>query len=357
MAAGRTAGWFDAAEDMDWYRLDLAAGQRFHVELQGGRLGDQRPLMKLVSPTGEVLNLTPSLHAGPSDVQDFSAVAPVAGRHSLLVAAPPAAWPGAPLPLPYQLSLSNIGADAEPDRRVDALRLVPDQSRSASFDQTGDRDTYAVDAVAGQRVLFEVYGIGFQVSSYAARLYGPGDTDTGIATLSSLSQIRFVSAIEQSGRFTLDLQSRAEIGGPATAVPVGYTVTAHLLPADDHAGTFGAAEALAVGQTARGVLDLPGDLDAFAVDLGGVGPQGVGAHVVVALHVDAGGDEVVVAGAGEPGVVEGVADVGGVEDRRVGRGWEGGFGEGGQSGLGEGGAAGLGEWGEAVVGPGVVSHR
>lgn len=267
MAAGRTAGWFDASEDMDWYRLDLAAGQRFHVELQGGRLGDQRPLMKLVSPTGEVLNLTPALHAGPSDMQDFSAVGPVAGSYSLLVAAPPATWPGAPLPLPYQLSVSNIGADAEPDRRVDALRLVPDQPRSASFDQTGDRDTFAVDAVAGQRVLFEVYGIGFQVSSYAARLYGPGDTDTGIATLSSLSQIRFVSTIEQSGRFTLDLQSRAEIGGPATAVPVGYTVTAHLLPADDHAGTFGAAEALAVGQTARGVLDLPGDLDAFAVDL------------------------------------------------------------------------------------------
>lgn len=267
MTAGRMAGWFDAAQDLDWYRLELPAGQRIHVELQGGRLGDLRPLAVLLAPDGTTLQLTPAMHAGPADLQAFSAVAPQAGAYSLVVAAPSVSVPADTLPLAYMLSVSAVAADAEPDRHADAWLLAPDQPRSASFDQTGDRDSYAVDLAAGQRVLFEAQGIGLQVSSFGARLYGPGDRDLGLAVSSSLSQVRFVTRADEAGRYTLELQSRTQIGGPATTTPVGYTVTARLLPADDHPDGVGAAEPLAVGSTARGVLDLPGDLDAFRFDL------------------------------------------------------------------------------------------
>lgn len=267
MAAGRVAGWFDAAQDLDWYRLDLAAGQRVHVELQGGRLGDRRPMLLLLSPDGSVLQLTSSAHAGPVDLQVFSAVAAADGPHRLLVAAPATRVEPGALPQPYQLSVSAIAADAEPDQRAQALPLTPDQPRSASFDQSGDRDTYAVDLAAGQRVLFEVFGVGLQVSPFEARLYGPGDRDLGVQVGSSLSQVRFVARADEAGRHTLDLRTRAEIGGPATASSVAYTVNARLLPADDHPDGIADALPLAAGATASGLLDLPGDLDAFRVDL------------------------------------------------------------------------------------------
>lgn len=296
MMAGRTAGWFDAAQDLDRYRLDLAVGQRIHVELQGGRLGDLRPLVALLAPDGSTLQLTPAMHAGPADIQAFSAVAPQAGAYSLLVAAPAVSVPADTLPLAYMLSVSAVAADAEPDRHADALPLTPDLPRSASFDQTGDRDSYAVELSAGQRVLLEAQGIGLQVSSFGARLFGPGDRDLGLAVSSSLSQVRFVTRAHEAGRYTLELQSRAEIGGPATATPVGYTVTARQLPADDHPDRVGDAEPQAVGATARGVLDLPGDLDAFRVDLAAgqryvfelVSPTAAGGVVALRLYDAAG---------------------------------------------------------------------
>lgn len=260
-------GWLDNVGDQDWFKVSLVAGQRYYVELLGGALGDQRTVVNTRLPGGgEAVQgwwMTGDAFASPA----YAFVAPVSGTYAIQVLPSPTQVGLDPVPpVPYALRVSAIAADPQSDLAATATLLTRGTPVAAQFDLPGDVDAYGVDLVAGQRVVFEASSAAGANLSLRASLLGPGGATTRIEPFdSTTSQLEFVFTAPATGRYTLNLTQRDADGTAAAPGAAAYTVRVATAAADDRPDQV--STALPIGSTLAGALDLPGDIDSYAVTL------------------------------------------------------------------------------------------
>ena len=207
----------DSPGDSDWFRINLTAGQTytFTTYLPGGGLSDS--ILTLRSATGGAL--------ASNDDASFSArllyseitfTAPTTGSYYLDVTGYGSATGG------YILSSSRPVSDAVAGSSATTARLtLGAEATEGAFEQTGDRDWYAVTLVAGQVYEF-----------VTAATDGRNDADTTLTlrnqtggvlaynddSSGTYSRIRFTA--DRSGTYYLD------VGGWADSEAGDYQVSA-----------------------------------------------------------------------------------------------------------------------------------
>ena len=266
----RVTGHLHSSEDIDCFRLELRAGQRYFFDLQAAS-----PIeLRLLDAQAETIQ-TGVVHLednGHLWAASMSFVAPVSGQYFLDVASPGPWRSAAPRASDYVLAVGSTAADDRPDLPAAATPIAVGNALGViegRFDLALDTDLYALDLAAGQRAQIAI-SAREPDSAFATkvevRIVHP---DTGEVRLleRAAEGTRFLISADVSGRWLLDLRYADGRHVPNDGTGATYRITTQLLGADDHADVQAAATPLPVGTAVAGQIDLSGDRDWFRVDL------------------------------------------------------------------------------------------
>jgi Ca2+-binding RTX toxin-like protein len=266
----RVTGHLHSREDVDCYRLELRAGQRYFFDLQAAS-----PIeLSLLDARGETIQagVVHLENNGQLWAASMSFVAPVSGPYFLGVASP-GPWRSAePRASDYVLAVGSTAADDRPDLPAGATPIVVGNAPSlveGRFDLALDTDLYALDLAAGQRAQLAIsareLGSAFS-TEVEVRIVHPGTGEVRLLERAT-DGTRFLISADVSGRWLLDLRYADGRHIPNDGTGATYRITTQLLGADDHADLQAAATPLSIGTAVSGQIDLSGDRDWFRVDL------------------------------------------------------------------------------------------
>lgn len=255
----RVAGQFHATEDIDVYRVELVAGQRYFFDLQSAG-----PIsLDLLGEDGAVL-ASGSVHivgGGTSNqwVASLSFVATHSGTHALRAGTSSLWQTAAPREQAYLLSAGRIEPDAEPDAAAQALPIRPGERHTGRLDVAQDIDSHVLTLAAGQRV---------EVSSA-----GP---DVALRIIDPLGRVRtlddpwgspsFLICADIAGDYRIERRYLSADNYPGGYGGVAYAIAADTVAPDDHADVRTGATVLTGGLPANGTVQLAGDRDWFRFD-------------------------------------------------------------------------------------------
>jgi hypothetical protein len=257
---GQTAsGSIEAEGDVDWYRLSVRTGQRYHITLDGA--GDANdaladPLLRVLDRDGAELAMSDDSEAGLNSALDFTPQR--SGDVFIEARAFSDLYVGN-----YAL---NVTADRAPTDAVSAERntrgrINVGQSVDGTLDFAADRDWYRVRLEEGQSYRFTLSGAGDNgVSDTLVRVLGPDGAELGLDDDGGdglNSYLEFTAP--SSGNYYV------EAGAFADASTGGYTLAARAgdVPADATTDAVLAAE----GDWRQGRLSPAGDRDWYRVNL------------------------------------------------------------------------------------------
>lgn len=260
MATTPVNGQFDQPDDLDFFRIDLVAGQRyvFSATRSGGTASG---VLTLFDPVGDFV--AQDLDAQGSGTTSFAFTAASTGTYFLRHGGGSGA---------YAVQAVAVAQDDHADLpgQAQPLRITSGAGTTVSgtLDRDHDQDYFRVELTGGQRYLFEMQGasatpaIATQLKLFDATgtelIADFGDTADPKAVMS------FVPASTGVYYLLATNDEQASFGGVATG---GYQLRASAVAADDHGDLLSSATPLALSTTVAGQFDLAYDQDVFRVDL------------------------------------------------------------------------------------------
>ena len=253
----------DHAGDIDWLRIDLAAGQRyvFALGLANGATPGNGFKLSLFDASGQVLQDS----NGASLV--FEAQAAGAYFVRALSGTTVAAVRGAPLD--YVLTATRSAQADTGGAAWNAAPLSLGQAISASHLGPGDDDVFSFDAVAGQRYVLDYSRPGSALDGSA--IYFATGTDLRPIDLApqqrdaGSAQLRMVFEAPASGTaYVVVRPPQGQVLAPTATLT--YQLLLSAAPADDHGDGRGTATPLQA-ETWAVAQDESGESDLFRVEL------------------------------------------------------------------------------------------
>jgi hypothetical protein len=154
---GSSTGSIETTADRDWFKVDLAAGAAYTIDLKGAHSGGGTlvdPMLRLHDSTGAVAAQNDNLSTGNADSQ-LAFTAATAGTYYLEAGAASDQGTGS-----YKLSLSFSDDFASSLSDTDHLfgQLAVGGSGSGKIDFAGDRDWFKIQLTAGQLYAINLQG-------------------------------------------------------------------------------------------------------------------------------------------------------------------------------------------------------
>ena len=262
-------GSFDLAHDLDYFRVDLVANQRYLFTLQGrGPQAVAAQEFLLFNGQGVLQVFDFNVDASGKALMSF--VSPSTDRFFLLVTNSDLGSLGTDSPLgDYSVAVAPVALDDHSDLLDRGTLLALNTTLAGSFDLPHDRDYFRVELLAGQRYLFDMRADGADpLKSMEMQLLASNGERIVFEIASGenpRSQISFVA--EASASYFL-LASNNEFSGLSSDDGLGsYQITVSQVALDDHSDGKTNATLLLENTLRTGVFDLPGDLDYFKIDL------------------------------------------------------------------------------------------
>ncbi|MCI5112579.1 MAG: S8 family serine peptidase [Marivita sp.] len=261
--AGTITGRLETAGDRDWFRVDLVAGSTYEFQLRGadGAQGLSDPFLYLFDASGSLVGSNDDSSQGLDSLLTFNAQA--GGSYFLAAGAFADNGTG-----DYTLSSARIGEGQNdvPGNPSSTATLAVGQTISGAIDGPGDFDWYGVNTVAGQVYQFSLVSAGGDpMSDPWLTLYdgagnfidfnddGPSGTDSYLEYVAVTGGRVFISAEPY------DLE--ADVG------TYELSLTSPEIRPFDIPGNQSTQATLFLGQVAAGVIDTPGDIDWYRVQL------------------------------------------------------------------------------------------
>lgn len=261
--AGAITGRLETAGDRDWFRVDLVAGSTYEFQLRGadGAQGLSDPVLYLFDANGSLVGSNDDSSQGLDSLLTFNAQA--GGSYFLAAGAFADNGTG-----DYTLSSARIGEGQNdvPGNPSSTATLAVGQTISGAIDGPGDFDWYGVNTVAGQVYQFSLVSAGgAPMSDPWLTLYdgagnfidfnddGPSGTDSYLEYVAVTGGRVFISAE------AYDLE--ADVG------TYELSLTSPEIRPFDIPGNQSTQATLFPGQVATGVIDTPGDIDWYRVQL------------------------------------------------------------------------------------------
>ena len=258
---GSATGRINSAGDKDWFAVELVAGTTYRFDLEGSPSGDGTladPYLRGIHDSnGDRIAHTTNDDGGTGFNSRVSITASESGTHYVSAGAN-GNGTGT-----YRLSVT--ADDDYPDHASTTGTVAVGGSATGEIDYVDDRDWFAVELEAGRVYRFDLEGYssgddalsdpylrGIHASNGAV-IAGTVDDDGGAG---KNSQVTF--APTANGTYHVS----AGAHGNATGA---YKLSVTL--ADDCTADTGTAGAVAVGGSATGRIDRPGDRDWFEVEL------------------------------------------------------------------------------------------
>jgi RTX calcium-binding nonapeptide repeat (4 copies) len=275
---------FDRSGDLDVYRVELSAGQRYFFRFNTGSDGTSSPYslrvhLQLLADDGRTVLAEDVGERGVGDVR-FAFTAPSSGSHYLRVASFDdkllyyfGGYVGS-----YTLGANTLAADDRPDRisaSTPATVLSLGTPLNSQFDVRGDIDNFSVLLLAGKRYQLSLTASGAGASQAAAlTLIDPSGEVQQEAYEPELARaplgISFVYTATVDGVHVLKAQEQHDFLQTADGGSYRLGITAVAL--DDHADQRSGATPMVAATPGQptvvpGTWDKPGDTDWFRVDL------------------------------------------------------------------------------------------
>jgi hypothetical protein len=252
-------GQFDQPNDLDFFRIDLVAGQRYLVSSAWTSPGTLTLTeTALFDPFGAlVVSDTGRTPAGNSMV--FTA--PASGTYYLRHGSDFGAGT-------YTLQFAAVVADDHADLPAQGTVAAVGATLSGAFDRDHDADHFRIDLVAGQRYVFDMRGAGPQaLTATQLRLFRPDGVEVAADFGDALDPKAVMSFVPEVGGtyFLLATNAAQALDGGRTLG--GYEIATRLVANDDHGDLLSTATPLPLGSTATGIFDLAYDKDVFKVEL------------------------------------------------------------------------------------------
>lgn len=233
------------------YTVRLEAGQRYRIELQGTGESPAGWLALRLSDSGD-----PALNVGMVWTGHRATGSLVYGAESdqtLQLRVEHASY--ATDAADYRLLVTPMAPDDHGHTALTATPLPLRRAVAGDLDNENDVDLFAVDLRAGERYAWEVSGIGADpLNRPLLTLLDP----QGQAWAGGLDTLAFQAHAD--GLYTLRVESVDDSLGR-------YLLQADHRPNDDHGDGNAFADALAVGASVSGIMESPGDVDVFRIDL------------------------------------------------------------------------------------------
>ena len=266
MPASTATGLLDQPYDLDYFRIDVVAGQRYLFS-SAWTAGDSfsGTEMTLFDAAGRLVEWDWGFPA--AGASSFAYVAETTGTYSLRMTHGDNAAAGGG----YSLSVQAVAPDDHADLSSLATALAVGGAVTGALDLDHDRDWFRVDLTAGQRYLFEMAGAGTApVIATELRLFDSWGNEV-IADIGDTSDPKAAMSWVPTagGTYYLLATNNAqagEVGGVATG---SYRVSVASVGADDHGDRLQDATSLPLGTRIDGQFDLPYDRDVFRVSLQG----------------------------------------------------------------------------------------
>jgi Bacterial Ig domain/RTX calcium-binding nonapeptide repeat (4 copies) len=272
LAVGATLpGRFDLNLDLDYFRVNMVAGQRYLFKMSGaGAQPLEDTQMTLFSPGGEYLVADSGASTDGGSV--FAYVARESGTHYLLAEASKV-LSNEPRPAgSYAVGVTSVALDDHADVAAQGTLLTLSNTVAGVFDLRHDDDYFRINLVQGQRYHFTMSASGADpVRILTAQLFDPDNTlrklDFGFVSGAGAGDniVRFAFTAAQSGTHFL----RANTQRNDDSDTGSYSVRVSSVALDDHSDLMTQGTPLAVGSTLAGQFDLRQDDDYFRVSLVG----------------------------------------------------------------------------------------
>ncbi|WP_395703644.1 hypothetical protein [Aquabacterium sp.] len=259
MANSNTAaGFFDQPNDLDFFRIDLVAGQRYlFTSTRTGSATQQPGSLALFDPAGDAVASDPGVLS--DGVSRFVFTAATSGTYYLRNSDGQGS---------YTVKAEAVPQDDHADRASQAEVLAVGATATGQFDLDHDQDYFRIELAGNQRYLFEMQGNGTTpVLATQLKLFDANGNEVAADYGDAADPKAVMSYVTGNGGTYYLLATndeQAALGGLATG---GYQVKVTAIAADDHGDRLATATPLALGTTASGVFDLPYDQDVFRVQL------------------------------------------------------------------------------------------
>ncbi len=263
--AGQVVGSLEIAGDRDWFRVDLEAGSAYDFGLEGSGSGTslRDPYLYLYDSQGNLVASNDDGGDGLNSLLSYSAIR--TQTYYLEAAAFGDAGSG-----DYALSAvrtsgsGNTGGDV-PDNPTTTVNIDPGQTIIGTIDAPGDTDWYGVNVVAGQTYQFSLTPSGATpiADPYLTLWNGQGNFITLNDDFDGLNSFIEYTAL-QTGRVFISAEVFDLFLDTGT---YALSLTTPFSAPMDVAGDPSTTATLSEGQIIQGIIDEPGDLDWYAVDL------------------------------------------------------------------------------------------
>ena len=264
---GTATGDIEDADDIDWFAVELAAGQEYRIEVRGAPTSDgtlSDPYLRGVYDASETLLPSSQNDDGGTSLNSLlEFTAPSAGTYYI------AAGAFGSNTGTYTVAVTNLGStDDHGDTIGTAGTVAVGGSVAGSIEEASDTDWFAVDLQAGREYIIDLEGSpsgdGSLSDPYLRGIYSSdgalvpsSGNDDSNGSLNS--QVSFVP--DTSGTFYI----AAGAYGSATGT---YTLSvADNGSADDHGADTGSAGVVPDTGVVHGVIEEAGDTDWFQTDL------------------------------------------------------------------------------------------
>ena len=277
---GSVVGTVNHSGDTDWFAVDLEAGRSYQFSLEGaetvrGTLTD--PLLAILDSTVSVLARDDDGGRGLNSQLIFT---PEATGRYFASAGSFGDGTGS-----YTLSVAAVGATgadtaATAPGAIDDFRddfgtiglVEPGGVQRGSIEVAGDVDWFAIPLNGGQTYRIEI-GAGAVPMSLEVRLIdgtrqeiARAEGSPAIMTVTAPATGRFYAEVTATGGATGSYDVRVSPAG-ATAPVAAPTAPISPPPGDDYAADASTTGTVGLETPANGIIEQPGDVDWFAVDL------------------------------------------------------------------------------------------
>lgn len=264
LTSGQTAqGEFSPAGDLDWYRLSVERGQRYHFTLNGVGDNPVDPVLTIMDARGQQVAENDDSDGSLNSVLDY-----VPTQSGEVFVQARAFNPEATGAYELRVEASTLPADAVGNDPGSSARINPGRAVDGTLDYEGDIDAYRLSARTGQRytiTLNSATGASAPLADPVLRLidregHELASNDDGPEGLNS--QLAYVP--QHSGDVFIEARGYNDTAGAYT-----LNVAAERLPPETASADINTRARINVGQNVDSALDYQGDKDWYRIHLEG----------------------------------------------------------------------------------------
>ena len=261
---GSVTGEVERPGDRDWFAVSLEKGKNYQVDLKGFGTGDgtlDDPYLHGIHDAQGNLVVGTTDDNGGDGLNSGLLFAPTQSGTYYVAAGNQGDHAGT-----YTLSVTEIPDDLAADTSTEG-RVSVGGSAASEIERPGDRDWFAVDLEAGKTYRIDQKG-GWTGDGtlWDPQIYGIHDTDGKYIANSGIDDGG--ARLNARKFFTPAEAGTYYVAAGGHAIKIGtYTLSVAEVGADDFAAGTGTAGTVAVGGSATGEIERPGDRDWIAVTL------------------------------------------------------------------------------------------